>query len=276
MSRRIGVCAWSLQPQNPRELAERVRATGLAHVQLALGPLLAGQWSAAETRAALDAAGIGVLSGMLSMHGEDYSSLESIRATGGLRPDRHWERNRAAAERAAALAARLGLKLVSFHAGFLPHDARDPERAVLVARLRTVAEIFAGAGVDLALETGQEDAETLLAVLAELAPSGVGVNFDPANMILYGMGEPVAALRRLAPFVRQIHVKDALPAETPGTWGREVVAGRGAVDWSAFFGVQGGKLAEVDLVIEREAGDDRAGDVRAARALLARHLGGGP
>lgn len=270
MSGRVGVCSWSLRPKDPEELAERVLAAGLSAVQLALEPLRTRAWDEGRTREVLAGAGIEVLSGMMGMRGESYASLASIRATGGLRPDAHWEANLAAARANAALAQRLGLALVSFHAGFLPRDAGDPERAKLVARLAAVADAFAEEGVAVALETGQEDAETLLGVLEALGRGSVGVNFDPANMLLYGMGEPVEALERLAPWVRQIHVKDARRSPVAGEWGTEVAVGAGEVDWAAFFRVVRARGLDVDLVIEREAGEDRVGDVRAARALVAR------
>ena len=270
MSGRVGVCSWSLRPGGPEELAERVLAAGLSAVQLALEPLRTRAWDEGHTRKVLAGAGIEVLSGMMGMRGESYASLASIRATGGLRPDAHWEANLAAARANAALAHRLDLALVSFHAGFLPRDAGDPERAKLVARLAAVIDAFAEEGVAVALETGQEDAETLLGVLEALGRCSVGVNFDPANMLLYGMGEPVEALERLAPWVRQIHVKDARRSPVAGEWGTEVAVGAGEVDWAAFFRVLRARGLDVDLVIEREAGDDRVGDVRAARALVAR------
>ena len=87
-------------------------------------------------------------------------------------------------------------------------------------------------------------------------------------MVLYGMGEPVAALEALAEHVVQIHIKDATPTETPGTWGAEVPAGTGAVDWTRFFDVVRDRGLEVNLLIEREAGDDRVGDVRIAKGLV--------
>ena len=102
------------------------------------------------------------------------------------------------------------------------------------------------------------------------------MNFDPANMILYGMGDPVAAVRALAPRIRQVHIKDALPAEVPGTWGREVRVGDGRVSWREFLqavrdanAAAGRDREDIDLVIEREAGAARAGDVAHARDLLA-------
>jgi sugar phosphate isomerase/epimerase len=93
-------------------------------------------------------------------------------------------------------------------------------------------------------------------------------------MILYGMGEPVDALRRLAARVRQIHIKDADPAVNPGEWGTEVPAGTGRVNWPEFFRLAGSACPGVDLVIEREAGEDRVADIRTARALIERHMVG--
>jgi sugar phosphate isomerase/epimerase len=274
LKQRIGVCSWSLRPKSPEDLAVQVRACGLGRVQLALDPLRVGSWDASRTVEALGSAGVALESGMLQTHGEDYASLSAIAKTGGLRPDGTWSRNLEAARANARLARRLGLELVTFHAGFLPEEPGDPERAKLIARLRTFCEVFADQGVRLGFETGQETAQTLAGVLGDLDHPAAGVNFDPANMILYGMGDPVAALRTLRDHVRQIHVKDALPSRAPGEWGSEVRVGTGRVDWPAFFGVA--RELGVAFVIEREAGEERVADVVAARALVERELGSIP
>jgi len=268
----LGVCSWSLNPASPAELAASVRAAGLNACQLALVPLIEdpGPWGSAVH--ILRDSGVTVLSGMLATIGEDYSTLESIRETGGLVQDRLWRQNADRAQRVAAAAADNGILLVTLHAGFLPHDRADSRRSILLDRLRTVGEIFGRHDIDLAFETGQETAETLLDVLDDLGSPTVGVNFDPANMILYGMGEPVDALRRLAPHVRQIHIKDALPTHTPGTWGSEVAVGTGAVDWAAFFAAVRSMDRQVDLVIEREAGSCRLKDIQSAADLIRTYL----
>jgi len=91
-------------------------------------------------------------------------------------------------------------------------------------------------------------------------------------MLLYGMGEPVEALRKLAPHVRQVHIKDARRTKVAGTWGEEVPVGTGEVDWKAFFGVIAERKLSVDLMIEREAGTDRCGDIALARKLVETHV----
>jgi len=240
-------------------------------VQLHLDPLRTGAWSEAQTLRSLAESGIEVRSGMMSMEGEDYSTLESIRNTGGVRPRSTWDKNRVAAEGNAKLARRFGIDLVTFHAGFLPHDRRGAEREVLLSRLRELADIFSEQGVRVGFETGQESAATLLEVLADLGRDTAGINFDPANMILYAMGYPVSALRELASRVLQIHVKDARATKVAGTWGEEVRVGEGQVDWTAFFAVVREQDIRVDWMIEREAGSQRVADMRAARELLELH-----
>ena len=260
---KLGICSWSLRPTSVIELSERVKRLGVPRVQLALVPVVDDP----AFRSAIDelrGAGIEILSGMLAMVGEDYSTLQTIAQTGGVRSDLHWGRNLDRAFAVADLAASAGISLVTFHAGFLPHERNDPLRKKMLDRLRTIADCFVARGTAVAFETGQESATTLMEALEELDRPAVGVNFDPANMILYGMGDPIEAIERLAPRVRQVHIKDALPTETTGTWGREVPVGMGAVKWREFLA----RASGVDLVIEREGGSCRDEDILKARDLV--------
>ena len=270
-AQRLAVCSWSLQPTGVDDLIAKVRATGLGAVQLHLNPLAerAAGWEDAPAR--LRDGGIDVVSGMVTCQGEDYASIASIERTGGVVPDATWPRTREVFAASVAVARQVGVTLVTFHAGFLPHDPADPRRARAVARLAETADLFAAAGCATALETGQESADALLSVLAEVDRVGLGVNFDPANMILYGSGEPVAALRKLMPLVQQVHVKDAVASAAPGhEWGREVPVGRGEVDWDGLFGVLRDHGYGGDACVEREAGDARVADVREAVEFLRR------
>ena len=100
----------------------------------------------------------------------------------------------------------------------------------------------------------------------------IGINFDPANMILYDKGEPVQSLKTLAKHVKQCHIKDATKTKQPGTWGQEVVVGTGEVDWPAFFTVLDEAGFDGYLAIEREWGDTRVKDIRAAKEFVLRTL----
>lgn len=205
---------------------------------------------------------------MFGCVGEDYSTLESIRTTGGIAPDPAWAQNLKNIRTTATLAETLGLKLVTFHAGFFPHNEEDPDFTKMLERLTVVAEIFAGKNIRLALETGQESASALAALLQTLNHPNLGVNFDPANMILYGKGDPIEAVRILGPRVWQVHIKDATHTKTPGTWGAEVVVGTGDVDWKNFFASLKKNNFTGGFVIEREAGNQRMADLCRAREVV--------
>ena len=264
----LAVCSWSLQPTDPEDLLRQLQATGISRVQLALDPLRQNPAAWSQTAELFSKNAITIVSGMFGCVGEDYSTLDTIRVTGGIAPDNTWEQNWKDMQATAALAHGLGLKLVTFHAGFLPHDDRDPGFRKMLRRLSEAAEIFRAADLTLGLETGQETAADLLHLLEKLNCPNVGVNFDPANMLLYDKGDPTAALQVLGRWLRQVHIKDARRTKVPGTWGEEVPAGTGEVDWRAFFQKLKDLNFKGDLVIEREAGQQRVEDIRTAKQLV--------
>jgi L-ribulose-5-phosphate 3-epimerase len=262
---RIAACSWSLQPTSPQDLITKLAAAGIRRVQLALDPLRDTPASWGQTPDLFRQHGLTIVSGMFGCVGEDYSTLDTIRVTGGIAPDATWEQNWSNIRATAALGQKLGLKLVTFHAGFLPHEESDPAFAKMLRRLTETADAFKAAGIALGLETGQETAPVLVQLLQKLQRPNVGVNFDPANMILYDKGDPITALRTLGPWIRQVHIKDARRTKAPGTWGEEVAAGTGEVDWRAFFATLRELNYAGDFVIEREAGNQRVADICTAK-----------
>ena len=269
---KLAVCSWSLRPTDPLNLVQQLQAIGISRVQIALDPLHEKPtvWGALPELCAQH--DVTLVSGMFGTIGEDYSTLESIKRTGGVVPDATWDQNWRNIQAVADIAQKLGLKLVTLHAGFLPHEPHDPTFKKLHQRITLIADLFAAKHIDLGFETGQETADTLREFLQHLNKPNVGVNFDPANMILYDKGDPIAALRILGPWLKQCHIKDAVKTKTPGTWGEEVVVGTGQVDWRAFFQTVEKLGFKGDFAIEREAGEQRAADIRAARQYLTRIL----
>ena len=243
-----------------------MRQLGIGHVNLTLRPVFADGGDAyldtiRRQRWTISATTIGFPQ-------EDYSSLESIRATGGILPDECWPRNRQMVVRAAAITAELDVRFLTMHAGFIESDDASQDRR-LRDRLVCLADGALQRGITLLMETGQETAECLRELLEELRHPALGVNFDPANMILYGKGDPVAAVRTLGPWIKHVHIKDAIRTKQPGTWGTEVPWGEGEVGTSAFLNaLKDAGFAGV-LAIEREAGDNRLGDIRLAAERLA-------
>ncbi|MBI4659938.1 MAG: sugar phosphate isomerase/epimerase [Verrucomicrobia bacterium] len=265
---RLAVCSWSLQPATPNELLQKLREIGILRIQCAIDPLREHPSVWGKFAEECSQAGVQIASGMFGCVGEDYSTMDSIRRTGGIVPDSTWDQNWKNIQSTAEIAQRLNLKLVTFHAGFLPHEEKDPAYAKLLHRLRMVADLFAARGLDLALETGQETASTLNGFLMSLGRPNVGVNFDPANMILYDKGNPIEALRTLGSWLKQCHIKDANKTRTPGAWGDEVVVGTGQVNWREFFKALEERSFKGWLSIEREAGHQRVQDIQAAHKFI--------
>lgn len=266
---RIGVCSWSWR-EPIAVVAEEMERAEVKGVHLALGPFIAPdeRHGAAESAAAWKLVKEKIRSGewvlmstMVGTVGEDYTTLETIKKTGGIVPDRHWKANQEIFTKGAKMTKELGCRYMSTHAGFL--DESDPEAyRKFVSRITWIRDECARYGVELILESGQETAVDLAKFMADVP--GVGINFDPANMILYDKGDPLDALKVLMPWIRQVHVKDACATKVPGTWGTEVPWGEGEVRSGDFVSRLEKLGYRGNYVVEREGGDTRAADIRKA------------
>lgn len=163
----------------------------------------------------------------------------------------------------------IGVTQMATHAGFIPEVPSDPLYPGLIEALRDVATRCRDNGQQFLFETGQETPTTLVRAIEDIGTGNLGVNLDPANLLLYGKANPVDALSLLGPFVRDVHAKDG---EYP-TGGRELgvekALGEGRVNFPAL--VAGLKRCGYDgaLTIEREiSGDQQIADIQKAKALL--------
>jgi L-ribulose-5-phosphate 3-epimerase len=263
----LGVCSWSLQVKNIPELKGFLDQLGIKVVQIACGDPHHASWDEGEAMpAAARASGIVMTGAMLGFPGEDYTTPQTIQATGGfgdpaLRRERI-ERLKWALERTLAL----GLCDLSLHAGFLLAPG-DPARPAMLETLALAGKLAAAKGVTLAFETGQETADLLRLTLDELQCPSLKVNFDPANMLLYDMGDPIRAVEILGPDICSVHVKDARRPQQPGQWGEEVPLGQGQVDLRRFLQALKRNGYIGSLIIEREVGDQAARVRDVARGL---------
>ncbi len=258
------------------ELKRFLGELGVNLAQVACGDPHHASWEEGDSMPEVAlASGIQFSGAMLGFPGEDYTTPQTIQVTGGFgnpadRPER-LSRLRWALDRTAAL----GLTDLMLHAGFLP-EVDDPARSALLDTLAQAGQLAKEKGITLAFETGQETADLLRRTLDDLQSPNIKVNFDPANMLLYDMGDPIRALEILGPDIRSVHVKDAKRPKVPGQWGEEVPLGEGEVDIRAFVK----KLKEVGytgpLVVEREVGNQagRLRDVAHGLAFLKECLAG--
>jgi sugar phosphate isomerase/epimerase len=165
----------------------------------------------------------------------------------------------------------LGPRIVIVQAGHILEDAVEPRALILTESLRTLGQHGDRTGTVLALETGLESGTILRQFLDRFDTGGLGVNLDPANLVMHQL-DPYASARALAGKIVHAHAKDARAARASRA-AQEVPLGHGDIDWMQLLAV----LEEVEyrdwLVIEQETGDQRLADIAAGVQFLRRFIG---
>ena len=196
-------------------------------------------------------------------HPEKYASL-------GLVPKEYREKRLQDLKKGGMFAYKLGVKNVITHTGFIPDDPDAEARIGVVNALKELCSELDQRGQSFAFETGEELPLTLSMVINEIGLPNIGVNFDPANLISSGRGNPNDAMDLLGCRVTGMHAKDAIPAKFGDFGGKQVPIGQGKVDFKRLF-VQ---LKEIgydgDIVIEHEmyTREDRDSDIVEAKEYL--------
>lgn len=189
--------------------------------------------------------------------GESYADIPTVVRTVGLVPAATRRSRLEEMIQISDFANWLGCDTVALHLGFIPHDPAAEGYSDIVDVTRELCDHCSQHSQFLHLETGQETAEGLLEFIQQVARPNLKINFDPANMILYGTGEPIEALRQVGEHVRSIHCKDGTWSDKPGeSWGAEVPLGQGDVGMENYLRT----LKEIGydgaLTIEREIPQD--------------------
>src|SRR6184192_1177148 len=187
----------------------------------------------------------------------------------GLVPRETREARIAHIKKASDFAKQCGIAAVQTHCGFIPENPNDPVYKETVTAMRDVAGYCERNGQNFRYETGQETPITLVRAMQDVGLDNQGLNFDLANLILYGKANPVDAIEILAPHIQGIHAKDGLWPTNPRALGKEVPIGRGKVDFPRIIA----RLKQLNyqgaVTIEREvSGPQQIEDVRAAKAYL--------
>lgn len=189
--------------------------------------------------------------------GESYADIPTVVETVGIVPPAQRAARVQEMKEIADFAHMLQCDVVALHLGFIPHDKSDPLYGDVVEVTRDILDHCQNNNQKLHLETGQETAAGLIEFISDVERDNLFINFDPANMILYGTGEPIEALRQVGALVRSVHCKDATWADNPGVeWGAEVPLNEGAVGMEDYLRT----LDEIGytgpLTIEREIPQD--------------------
>ncbi len=185
--------------------------------------------------------------------GESYADIPTVTRTVGLVPPATRSARLAEMKEISDFARLLDVDVVALHLGFVPHDSADPLYADILKVTRELCDHCRGNAQALHLETGQEPAAALVRFIQDTGCDNLFVNFDPANMILYGAGDPIEAVGIIGRYVRSVHCKDATWAARPGEeWGQEVPLGEGAVGFENYLRALDAIGYRGPLTIERE------------------------
>ena len=166
-------------------------------------------------------------------------------------------------------AKRLGVGQVATHVGFLPESPAYEGYTELVAAIKEVALYCKNNGQYFLFETGQETPVTILRMIEDIGLDNLGVNLDPANLILYGKANPVDALDVIGKYVRDVHGKDGMYPTNGRELGKETPLGEGKVDFPRFIARLKALGYDGAITIEREiSGEEQTRDILSAKTLL--------
>lgn len=184
----------------------------------------------------------------------------------GLVPEAYRADRASSMRRSFEIAAELAIPLVQTHFGFVPENPSDPLYPGVVACLQSLEQYAAKLGVTLCLETGQETPAALRRLIEDAGGSHIGINLDPANLLMYGKGNPCDAVDVFGQWIRSLHIKDGdYPQNDMYKLGPEHPIGEGRVDFLCLFKKLDRLSFNGPLIIEREiSGPQQVIDIRAS------------
>jgi sugar phosphate isomerase/epimerase len=253
----------------PLEALEAVKELGIPTVQLSYPAHLDTPEGIEKIKKAVEETGIEITTVFCGFPGESYADIPTVQQTVGLVPESTRAERVAKIDEISAFAQKLGVDRVAAHIGFVPEDHNDPIYPMMVETVQGICDRLAARGQVFALETGQETAKGLRHFIDDLKRDNIRVNFDPANMILYGNDNPIEALDLLVDWMDGVHCKDGNWPTQENQLGHETPLGEGAVNIPEWIK----KLLALGftgpLTIEREiSGEEQKRDIIKGRDLL--------
>ncbi len=269
-SANIGVCGWSLDRSDAERSIELASSLGFDSIQL--GFFGADAVENANPQRLIDAAHrcrVSVVGCFIAFDGEDYSSIARIAESGGFTPNPSFDERIGLTRRAVGLTRAIGAPSLALHAATIKQD-----HEFLTSRVRQAADFAAECGLRLLLETGRESADLLLQFIRSVGRANVGINFDPANFLIYGSDDPVSAVVRLRDRIEMVHLKDAKRSLRPGVdYGEPAAIGTGDVQVPRILSKLRAIGYHAPLLLEIDARSDGGEALRAAADYLRSMIG---
>jgi L-ribulose-5-phosphate 3-epimerase len=252
----IGAMFWA--GRDPVETLREVKSSlGVSVGQLGVPGDMPLEGAAEAWSKALKQENFTIVTVFCAYTGESYADIPTVEQTVGFIPKGTRSEREQRTKDVSHFAAGIGVRSIACHVGFVPEDRNDPEYIAVRDLVRRICDHAAMHDQTFAMETGQERAEILLEFLKDVNRKNLGINFDPANLIMYGSGDPIQAVEVLHEHLLSVHAKDGVwPPKMPkGALGTERPLGEGEVGMDKFVA----KLKQVGykgtLNVEREIED---------------------
>lgn len=187
----------------------------------------------------------------------------------GIVPETYREKRCCELKKGSDFAKKIGVCDIITHAGFLPEIPSSTEYFKVICALKDLALHIKNNNQYFLFETGQETPVALKRVIEDVGTGNLGINLDPANLIMYGKANPVDALDVFGEYVRGVHGKDGVYPTDGHRLGSETKLGEGKVNYPVFIE----KLKNLGytgaITIEREiSGEEQIRDIKAAKTYL--------
>jgi L-ribulose-5-phosphate 3-epimerase len=247
----------------------RVQELGLPTCQIGAGVDVTTREHALALRRAADARGVTITTIWARLPGRHVWDFIEGPITIGLVPEATRAERLAALKQAADFAYAAGVPSITTHVGFIPEDPNDPKYAGTIAALKEIAAHCQQLSLRFWFETGQETPVTLLRTIEDVGTDNLGINLDPANLLMYGKANPVDALDIIGRFVEGVHAKDGEYPTNGRKLGQEKPLGEGRVNFPVLVAKLKGLGFKGALTIEREiTGPRQIEDIKHAIRVL--------
>lgn len=249
---------------------KKLKKLGFSYCQLVYKPEVYTADSAKTIQAAAVKQSVRIVS-LFAGYNDSYTKWDMYEdyKIAGINSKKYGKKRLAYIKSAAAFAKSIGVEDVLIHAGFISNNPFSTEYKFMKKCLVNFAKYCKGIGVNVLLETGGESPVTLLRMIEDINLGNLYANLDTANLIMYGFGNPVDAVRTLNKYIKSIHIKDGVPPTNPNVLGVETPIGEGFVDFKRVFAELEKISYDGPIVIEREIeGSQQLEDLKAAIEYL--------
>lgn len=166
-----------------------------------------------------------------------------------------------------------GIPAVHAHFGFIPENPKDLLYVEFIATMKKVGEYALKRNIDIYFETGQETPITLLRAIEDIGTGNLFVNYDTANLVMYGKANPMDGLKMLGKYIKALHAKDGLYPTDPNELGKEVQIPNGEVNFPAIIASLKKMNFKGNITIEIELSGDNKEYILSTKKYLESLIG---